>query len=616
MSLIASVPLLPLAKGRDLLIFSSLSSSGLSYRDAYKSMPPEPSTGSSSGSESPVMVSPVVAPSRLTNASHNRRQAVLLESGRTSPDKESRGRDVVGVDENGRRVLPWTSVVDNGQNDAPLPPTTPGTNQLPPPLPPRNHVRSGSMPSPSHHHPSNATTHRRVPSEDSTRPLIPASSQSSPRPRNVLLKKGSLKRKESKRASANSLRPGAGENLDPAIGQPEPGSMYDHDAPLVSHPVPERGTAPTPEQWSIVDVPTNIGHLGVSMYDPGQSAAATHDTENSTYQDAGPLHENEAAVPMIPQSRASNLPLGQRFPVDASTPAQDDDQGQLETLQSPEGYGGLPIREGISPRRGQLVNMHSHDMLASMHGSVGYAGAPSMMSGVSGHGDPSVLSGLSGHDARQRKTSGFDLAPPLPPRPAELGGVGGPGEHGELMRARPQEETTSAPGATVPPPAQPIPVPMHPSETAPDMVPGGWRDGTTTNADAVQSPAESTDEDVKPEKKSKRGFFGRVMGRSKSSKNEDSSAPLIADQQSPEKGPIVNMPTSKPSAAIDSEDNTDEDNAGLDSKRDQGKGKALTSSSRTAKSDSLYESAQSEMGQAGSGPGAAGSARTRISVGR
>lgn len=88
--LAGSIPLLPLAKGRDVLFFYSLPASGLTHLDSYR---PDATAGPSSGSESVVLVSRPSSPPVTETQEHSRLPT-----------------DNSGVPE-GRRVLPWTSIL-------------------------------------------------------------------------------------------------------------------------------------------------------------------------------------------------------------------------------------------------------------------------------------------------------------------------------------------------------------------------------------------------------------------------------------------------------------------------------------------------------------------------
>ena len=419
MTLVSSIPLLPLAKGRDILIFSSLSTSGLSYRDAWK--PEVPVTGA----DSPPLASPRA--SRPAVLESRRRQAVLLDS--DSLESSGKGRTAVDLDSSGRRVLPWASILD----EAPTQPSS-HTNE--------NEERAASVPP--------ASTRR--PSAESNRPLMSSSAQSSPKPRNVLLKKNSSRRKAGRRGSAQSLQAQSAYKAPRSSDQADPASQSQSE---------------TPERWSMVDVPPNVGHMGISMHEHRQSLDGTHESGDSVYTDAQAHHHTTQPTQpntMAPSMQPATVPAPTIVPLADADVVQPDGmlalgQPMLPTSEASDqvtdtGYAALPLRDGQAGRRGLVVQ--NSQALTSMHGSVGFAGQsvlslssdrPRQSSGPDlgqrrSIDRPRHTSGLSeAYDGHSRNTSGQEPRPAgsvVEPERTKTKQDGaqeeGPGELGRLMR--------------------------------------------------------------------------------------------------------------------------------------------------------------------------------------
>ncbi|WWC94824.1 hypothetical protein V866_001674 [Kwoniella sp. B9012] len=386
--LVASIPLLPIAKGRDVLIFSSLPSSGLSVVDSY--VPKAPSIA---GTESPVLVSPMAS--------------VPVQD----PLEDPREVDPVN------RQLPWTSVVND---------------QARPPSP----VRGSKPPPSSVGHTSNDASRKRTASRESSKPLLAApsaSANSTPRHKNILIKKNSLQRRRSTSANGNQSRPpsaiGHGNDQYSVDGRHSTQGTYQPPEEDNRH-FKVMNPDETSEQWSFIDPPPNVGTLGVSIFDttgghrhhylPPSGTGRTsgedgsRETHNSSiYADAPtepvrsiPVKNDQPAVLPTPQvskgilestSPESELgfgehdtqselnhanpitkPLALGQPIDRNY-REDDHDGDDGMM-----IGKMPLKDSDSPeRRGRQNVVDLGSAIQSVHGSVGYL--QSMISGISGH---------------------------------------------------------------------------------------------------------------------------------------------------------------------------------------------------------------------------------------
>ncbi|WWD19524.1 hypothetical protein CI109_103985 [Kwoniella shandongensis] len=201
--LAGSIPLLPLQQGRDILIFSSLPSSGLTVNDSYVLN----QQTSSQGTETPVLVSP---------------EASLPEARPTRPRARAARNE---------RSLPWTSILDERENNV---------------LPSR---RSEEIPEKGV---INVQPHPRRVSADSAQPLLPPwTAQGATKARKVLVKKN----------SDRNRTPPVDHSADGSLVQPIDSEQNDRHL-MVANP-----TESDEEQWSVVEPPSHVGHLGASVYD-------------------------------------------------------------------------------------------------------------------------------------------------------------------------------------------------------------------------------------------------------------------------------------------------------------------------------------------------------------
>ncbi|WWD03590.1 hypothetical protein V865_001644 [Kwoniella europaea PYCC6329] len=398
--LVASIPLLPIARGRDVLIFSSLPSSGLSVVDSY--VPKAPSIA---GTESPVLVSPMASVPA---------QDPLDDPREVDPD---------------HRQLPWTSVVND---------------QTTPPSPVKRRGRQAG------NHPNQLLA---APS---------ASANSTPKHKNVLLKKNSLQRRRSTSANGSHSRPpsaiGHGKERYPIDGRHSAQGTYQ---PPEEHNRHFKVMNPddTSERWSFIDPPPNIGRLGVTMFDrtgghthhylPPQGTGRTsgedpsRETHNSSiYADAPtepvrliPIKNDQPAVLPTRQvskgilestSPESELGFGEHDtqselnhanpitkPLALGQPIDRDYRGDDHDGDEAMLIGKMPLKDSDSPeRRGRQNIVDLGSAIQSVHGSVGYL--QSMISGISGHNGKRQSMDLDNVQQQQQQESQGSNAVPKP----------------------------------------------------------------------------------------------------------------------------------------------------------------------------------------------------------
>jgi len=245
-TLTASVPLLPISAGRDILIFASQPDTGVAAKDAYVPKARTPSTGTD-GTESPVLI--------------QRTSSFPIPVDKDDP------RDV----DPEKRKLPWTSTVHTAGN---------GHNRS-------TSVDQSSTPSRAPSTQPQPHQHRRNISLDSTPVVKPQSSsvQSSPRPRNLLLKKTSLRRQGSNSSTINPKN----QSLPPRSRRTSDAANTRRDEPGRRVPVGTldgTGLGDTnAESWLVVDPPQKVGHRGLSMHtDPATGREITPPRETAPLQ--------------------------------------------------------------------------------------------------------------------------------------------------------------------------------------------------------------------------------------------------------------------------------------------------------------------------------------------
>lgn len=380
--LAGSIPLLPLAKGRDVLFFYSLPGSGLTHLDTYR---PDATAAPSSGSESPVIIS-------RTNS---------FFPPEVTPGHSQQPTNTTADESEGGRVLPWTSVLTEDLPTSPtrVKKTSNGSTIAPPP--------PSAMPQ--------AFVRQRTRSQDSSRPLIPSSAGASPRQKNILLKKNSLRRRSASGSRSIDLPPpehiaptavpGAG--VASTVRQGQDGSRHVRDS----------------DQWSMVDVPAHVGRLGATPHEP---AAAL-----PSYPPALPPRHLPELIPRVSMDSASNgsvyedtsenlqhtalssLAIPQHLPSPPPPIPARPAQPTYEEFQPPSlalgnfvdpdtdagQIGTVPLRDPVTRRAGSaMVDVGGGIGIPSMHGSVGYFPTGQSVISDAGHSD-------------------FSIPPPLPPPP-------------------------------------------------------------------------------------------------------------------------------------------------------------------------------------------------------
>lgn len=248
-----SIPLQSVTAGRDILLFASQPDTGVVATDAFQPKPPGRSTSRQSDrSESPVLV-------------HR-------TSSFPAPPQDSNPGNPREVDPE-RRVLPRTSTIMSGRAGAVDTPTK-GHQRQPSDRGPGSPTKTqASLLNPRSH----SEMRNRAPdrdrdrdrdgdtSIDSNRPLLQASTasaQSSPRHRNVLLKKTSLRQRTSSAGSKQqSLAPRSRQVSDVAVTTANGAFSTD------TQQQQPRGTVRSDrDSWTMVDAPPNVGRMGVTMY--------------------------------------------------------------------------------------------------------------------------------------------------------------------------------------------------------------------------------------------------------------------------------------------------------------------------------------------------------------
>ena len=404
--------MLPLAKGRDVLYFYSLPDSGMSHLDTYKPNTSRVDTIASS----PILISLTdsmsPAPPPLPTRRHEPREARAARGGRESSDSDSDPRDVDPF----HRVLPWTSVLDEG----------------PPPSPRRagqiSDQRATTVPPSSM--PGQGHVHRRSPSQDSSRPLlVNGSAQSSPRQKNVLLKKNSTTQRN-RTASGNDSDSQTQRAANRGGGQ-------------TTSPTPPQAES---ESWSMVDVPLQPGQPTHAPIDPSDDVNRLSQggrvSEEKTAESGESVYNDPQEIPITGEQI---MALGQPIHPHPTIPPPAESHSGTGTQHRDsigEGVTTVPLKEASSPKRAgsAFVEVGSGIGIPSMYGSVGNTGGQSIMSGVSGVGRESgvgTVPDVPGQGVGQGQADGDGKVPE-----AELGrllreNTGEVGGGGELGTAGP-----------------------------------------------------------------------------------------------------------------------------------------------------------------------------------
>ncbi|KAK6909474.1 hypothetical protein I203_103493 [Kwoniella mangroviensis CBS 8507] len=457
--LAASILLLPIAKGRDVFIFSSLPSSGLSVVDSY--VPKAPSIA---GTESPVLVSPMAS--------------VPVQD---LPD------DPREIDPDNRQ-LPWTSVVNNQAR-----PPSPVKSSRPPPS------STGNM--------SNDNSRKRTASRESSKPLLAApsaSANSTPKHKNVLLKQNSLQRRRSSSANGNHSQPpsaighGNGNDRHSVDGRHSTQDTYQpsqDDSRQFKVMNPDDAS----ERWSFIDPPPNVGKLGVTMFDttgghvhqylPPQTAGRTSGEDDSRDKHNSSIYADAPTKPvrLIPIQNDQPTRHVNRGILESTSPeselgfGENDTQSDLNhanpitkplALGQPidrdyreDDHGGndgmmigkMPLKDSDSPeRRGRQNIVDLGSAIQSVHGSVGYL--QSMISGISGHHGKRLSVDLDNVQQQQQQATQGSKASNAVPKPEIV--IINPSSHNHSSGKSCQDHT--------PPPLPSRPHPDHiPESTLP-----------------------------------------------------------------------------------------------------------------------------------------------------
>ncbi|WWC91591.1 uncharacterized protein L201_006537 [Kwoniella dendrophila CBS 6074] len=326
--LAASIPLLPIIKGRDVLIFSSLPSSGLSVVDSY--IPKDPS---SIRSESPVLVAP---------AASLPPQEVLEDPREVDP---------------GNRQLPWTSVVANNKSV----PASPSKPSNPPPVAAILGKRDSQR--------------KRTASRESSKPLLAAPSASydptsTPKQKNVLVKKNSLQRRRSTsadgshsrqhsesggRISAQGVR--ARQSIDGTISsQNYNNSNSNNNKPIYGQSENHRhlhiaNPDNSSEKWSFID-PAPAAATGISaMFDPAAVFTHHHHVPLSPEK----RHDQQYNLPRASNEDGTRTSHDESVYADAQyNPGSNDDHGEYnhsKVSQQNQTFQSTPNHNGVAGNR-------------------------------------------------------------------------------------------------------------------------------------------------------------------------------------------------------------------------------------------------------------------------
>lgn len=340
-----SLPLLPSTPGRDILIFSSLPSGGLSYRDNYAFHPSAlTSVSAESRSESPVLVSPLAAspapgtgtdsPTRSNtdpNPSPNPNNGTHLNGENEITHRSPRGRR-----------LPWASTL-LGSSAAP---TAQNTLDVP------QNTAAAAPPNDDGGHLTTHAARVRMASDDSRNPLLASGGGSgSPRQRNILLKKSSLRRRTSTEAPTPRSRRHSEDNLgaDTSTRDRPRGGLLD----LTPEPNADRA-----EEWSMVDMP-RTNDIAATVPAAGQSRNTDTDRSElpaqsflAEQEDLGLNLENFPSVP-APTGGGSPRKAPIALPIPVPTPsasAYPHDQPKPTESPSRRRTSTDSARRGIRPQ--------------------------------------------------------------------------------------------------------------------------------------------------------------------------------------------------------------------------------------------------------------------------
>jgi hypothetical protein len=245
------------------LLFASQPNTGIAAKDAYVLKVRAQSTGTG-GTESPVLV--------------QRTSSFPIPAEQEDPRS---------VDPEKRR-LPWTSTVHAQGHNRSVSVDQNSTPSRAPSTQPQAQQQQQQQ-------------HRRNASLDSTPVVKPQTSyvQSSPRPRNLLLKKNSLRRQGSNSSTTNaknqSIPPRSRRTSD--VANPIVNTRREEPGRRMGTVVTLDSTDASAESWLVVDPPKKVGHMGLTMYtDPATGREVTSERDGQT----APLHvQHRIPAPQI-----------------------------------------------------------------------------------------------------------------------------------------------------------------------------------------------------------------------------------------------------------------------------------------------------------------------------
>lgn len=281
--LTASIPLLPVAKGRDILYFASTLASGLTYLDTFR---PDASVAPNSRNGSPVLVSPSRSLSPAATAPNVARAKPSALPARA----HQRPISVQPENAESQRVLPWTSILSD---DPPLVKRSPskrgrtrGAPQSPEPDAPPVAVTAATAV------PREVVRRLRTTSQDSCLPLSPGTTQDPhPKQRNVLLKKNSIRRRSISRTDSVDI---------PATTAPPAARAAPPPAASTSHGYTDGRAEHDEGRWAMIDIPRN-GLVAPMAQEPTMPPFSPHAPP------AAPPPANR--LPPVSDSLATEAPL-------------------------------------------------------------------------------------------------------------------------------------------------------------------------------------------------------------------------------------------------------------------------------------------------------------------
>ncbi|RXK37803.1 hypothetical protein M231_04959 [Tremella mesenterica] len=325
--LAGSIPLYPLSKGRDVLFFSSLPGSGLTFRDTFRFKALDSSPLSSTPG-TPVFVSPHQTPPQSVVNPRN-------------------------VDAENRK-LPWQSIITSPREGG----SPHGSGQITPPKPISPLTPDQALAE---------DARRRTESAGSARPLIPNAAQGDTRRRGILLKKNS--RNRNRTASGNESKVSS---RQPSDSQPihvgDDRAVEDERWSMVDPPVlvapdngdaqPRRSTGPSMEQGRL-SPSKGTTDSGESVYLDADNQRVSEDQEPERISELALADRLQLGKPIRPES-SQELPAlspksanrARHAIVDTNGPGVQSVMGSIGVTSTLLGYGG--------PTPGEQGRMSQH----------------------------------------------------------------------------------------------------------------------------------------------------------------------------------------------------------------------------------------------------------------